>query len=188
MQNTLSLAIFSLLAGHSHPVLAQQPVPTIQTQTRPIEPTEGTVNWPYWGTVTERTKESITIRFGDDKPKKFAVSETLAAGMIPKEPRLQPGQTRGCFVSTPDMYRLSDVKVGDWVMITHARLGGEDVCDHIRISKATGRSGSPSARGSRKAQFHRRKDRQPRLWRPWHRKCWRGFARWTRKGFGITNR
>ena len=36
------------------------------------------------------------------------------------------------------MYRLTDVKVGDWVCIKYARVDGVDVCDHIKIVKRPG--------------------------------------------------
>src|SRR6266542_5561780 len=108
----------------------------------PWEPKGDTANVPYWGTVTEITKGSITIQFPNKKlkPKSFPVSEILVAGKIPKEPRLMPGPRgpRGYFVSPSDMYRLTDVKVGDWVLIHYARLGGADICDHICIQKRPG--------------------------------------------------
>src|SRR5205807_1500154 len=87
---------------------------------------------PYWGTVTALTKDSITIttqehdqQFDEVQPdgsrklvtrrvpalppKRFAVSDVLAAGGVPKEPR---GRYR---VLETYMYRLTDVRVGDWV-------------------------------------------------------------------------
>jgi hypothetical protein len=33
------------------------------------------------------------------------------------------------------MYRLQDVKTGDWVGVTYARINGVDICDHICISR-----------------------------------------------------
>jgi hypothetical protein len=95
---------------------------------------------PYWGAVTELTKTTITIQFPNHKvkPKTFRVSETLAAGKIPMEPRLFPGQQRGYHVSASDMYRLTDVNVGDWVFIHYAHLGDQDICDHIGIQKRPG--------------------------------------------------
>ena len=83
--------------------------------------------------VTEITKDSITLKCNDEKPRKFPVCEALAAGKI-SEPRPFKG-----FVTyknfPPDMYRLTDVKVGDWVAIFYSRVDGVDICDHIRIEK-----------------------------------------------------
>jgi hypothetical protein len=36
------------------------------------------------------------------------------------------------------MYRLTDVKVGDTLLIYYSHLGGVDICDHIRITKRPG--------------------------------------------------
>jgi hypothetical protein len=84
--------------------------------------------------VTEVTKDSITVRCGEEKPKRFAVSDVLAAGKISNAPR--PGYPY--FVPTFDQYRLTDVKVGDWVNLRYARVDGVDVCDHICIEKRPG--------------------------------------------------
>jgi len=138
MRNTLIVTILTLLAASSHLAQARQPNPPMKVQTKPEEPKGDTVGWLYWGTVTELTKDSITIGYEAEKPKKFAVSETLAAGKVPKEPRLRPGQVQGYHVSTADMYRLTDVKVGDLVMIKYARIDKVDICDHIRIWKRPG--------------------------------------------------
>ena len=104
----------------------------------PREPTEGTVGWFYAGRVEDVTKDSITVLWPGQAPKKFAVSETLATGKIPKDPRLTPGQVRGYVVTPEYMYRLSDVKKGDLSNITYARVNGVDTCDHISIQKRPG--------------------------------------------------
>jgi hypothetical protein len=107
----------------------------------PRVPKEGDVDVPYWGTLTEVTKNSITIQWTatkGEKPKTFIVSETLASGKIPMEPRLKPDNHRSYRVSPIVMYRLSDVKVGDWVDIYYAHVGGVDICDHICIKKRPG--------------------------------------------------
>ena len=103
----------------------------------PRVPLNDAPNLSYWGTVTELTKDSITIQFPNEKvkPKKFPVSETLADGKIPMKPRLIAGQPRGYTVAASEMYRLTDVKVGDWVAISYAHLGETDICDHICIQK-----------------------------------------------------
>jgi hypothetical protein len=177
MRNTLVVTTLTLLATPSHLALAQQPKPPVKLQTKPIEPREGTVGWLYWGVVKDLTKDSITIECWGEKPKTFAASETLAAGKVPKEPRLKPGQVRGYDVSPADMYRLTDVKVGDWVVILYARLGGADICDHIQIILPCLKrpNGWPrSKEGSR-----------PRPVLTCHRQCSPGFARGTGKGFAT---
>ncbi len=108
---------------------------------KPPEPKDGTVDVFYPGVVTELTKTSITLQFDglkDQKPKRFLVSETLAAGKIPMEPRPIPGSSYKYPVMPADMYRLTDVKVGDWLIIHYARIDGVDICDHIRIQKRPG--------------------------------------------------
>jgi hypothetical protein len=103
----------------------------------PREAKEGRLNNTYGGTVTDVTKDSITIQWVNtpgEKPKTFVVSETLAAGKVPIERRLPPGQPIPANPMMPEyMYRLKDVKVGDCVSIFYARINGADICDHIRI-------------------------------------------------------
>jgi hypothetical protein len=108
----------------------------------PLKAREGGVNNHYGGVVTEVTKDSITIQwvnsFGE-KPKKFAVSETLAAGKVPIERRVRAGFARPGNPMMPEyMYRLTDVRVGDCVGIFYARIDGVDICDHIRIWRRPG--------------------------------------------------
>jgi hypothetical protein len=153
------VAFLLLTAAHS----SGQPTDSSQKRTKPFEPREGAVGVPYGGFVTEVGKESITIQRAtrgwvvsrDVKPKKFPVSETLAAGKVPVEPRLRTG-VRGKYLVLPsDMYRLQDVKVGDGVSIMYARLGGVDICDHICIGKRPGGRIPPlpeEAEAIRKAQ------------------------------------
>jgi hypothetical protein len=112
---------------------------------KPPEPNVGDVGVYYWGTVTEVTRTSITIQFGDqkvsnrkDEKKRFSVSETLAAEKIPTKPRPSPRGLRPYWVAASDMYRLTDVRVGDWVSIKYAHLDGTDICDHIHIQKRPG--------------------------------------------------
>jgi hypothetical protein len=136
------LAPFLLLtAAHS----SGQPMLHPQRFTQPLDPREGAVGVPYWGFVTEVAKDSITIQWvvnrvasRDVKPKRFPVSETLAAGLVPIEPRPRPDGKGKYLVLPSDMYRLQDVKVGDGVSILYARLGGVDICDHIAIWKRPG--------------------------------------------------
>ncbi len=85
--------------------------------------------------VTEVKKDSITVKCGEET-KQFPVCDALAAGKI-SEPR--PLDGRVIYRNfEPYMYRLTDVKVGDWVGIYYARVDGVDVCDHIGIQKRPG--------------------------------------------------
>lgn len=134
-----SAGVVSRAGADYHPCQGRI-VPTL-----PREAQEGSVNNDYAGTVTEVTKDSITIQWvnsPNQKPKKFAASETLAAGKVPTERRVRPGTAPppgGPSRLMPEyMYRLSDVKVGDCVGIFYARIGGLDICDHIRISRRPG--------------------------------------------------
>jgi hypothetical protein len=103
-----------------------------------LEPKEGSVNNEYVGTVTMLTKSSITIqprREPKEPPRTFRFSEPLAAGKIPTEPRKQPGARYEYKVEPEYMYRLLDVKSGDWVKIRYARINGVDICDHLCIRR-----------------------------------------------------
>lgn len=74
----------------------------------------------------------------NEPPKTFAVSEALAAGKVPVEPRMLPGAQHAYLVLPEEMYRLVDVKVGDCIAILYARVDGVDICDHIRIRRRPG--------------------------------------------------
>ena len=127
----LAHGIVSSAAADNHPCQGFSHDP-------PREPREGSVRNDYSGTVTEVTKDSITIRWVNspgEKPKKFGVSETLAAGKVPMELRRIPGARREYQVEPEFMYRLTDVKVGDCVTIDYARVNGVDICDHIWIRR-----------------------------------------------------
>lgn len=103
----------------------------------PPPPIERQVNAPYGGAVTAITKDSITIQWLNspgEKPRTFALTETLAAGEIPKKNPFLPNQ----FVDPIDMYRLTDVKVGDLVVVGYARFNGTDICHNICIRKRPG--------------------------------------------------
>lgn len=100
------------------------------------EPKEGSVYNYYCGTVSEVTKDSITIQWTATlgvKPKTFGASETLVAGKIPMVPRLQPGARHAYKVEPEYMYRLKDVEAGDLVAIFYARVNSVDICDHVCI-------------------------------------------------------
>lgn len=136
-----SLTLLLTLTAATGAMFASQPSPGVRPE--PPEPKEGRVNIPYWGLVTDLTEDSITIQFDyqkDRKPQRFQVSEALAAGKIPMEPRKfsTPVGPQGYHVSPSDMYRLTDVKVGDWVGIHYSRVNGVDICDHINIWKRPG--------------------------------------------------
>src|SRR5262249_50058545 len=72
----------------------------------------------YGGIVTEVTKDSITVQWvnsSDEKPKKFAASEALAAGKPGIEPRWLLGLKQPYSVDPECGYRLTDVMVGDCI-------------------------------------------------------------------------
>ena len=86
--------------------------------------------------VVNLTKTSITLKSGSDKPRQFKLCEALARGKI-SEPRPINGRVTYRLFA-PYMYRVSDLKLGDWVAIKYSRVDGEDVCDHICIEKRPG--------------------------------------------------
>lgn len=101
------------------------------------EPTRDTVDVSYSGVVTAVTKNSITVRYKNWPPREFAASDVLARGEVPMHPRL--GYARGkYYVGASSMYRLTDVRVGDWVMISYAYINKKSICDHISITKRPG--------------------------------------------------
>jgi hypothetical protein len=119
-------------------VLAEDFRPARIDVAKPRPPKEGCVNEYYYGIVTEVTKDSITVEWPGEKPKKFAVSDTLVAGRVPMEPRQNLDTGRAYTVMASSMYRMTDVKVGDIVSIYYAHIGGVSICDHICISKRPG--------------------------------------------------
>lgn len=127
----LILCVSASLGGAAPPVDPESSKP-------PPEPKNDAGGIDYWGKVTELAKDSITIQFGDDKPKRFPVSDTLALGKVPKEPRPIPGYDWPYFVMPSSMYRLTDVKAGDLVIIYYSHIDGVNICDHIRIQKRPG--------------------------------------------------
>jgi hypothetical protein len=134
------------------------------------EPKGDFVYHPYWGTVTALTKESITIRFDNQKdrtPRAFKASDTLAAGGVPVEPRRDLSE--GYHVPSLLMYRLTDVKVGDWVLIRYARIDGQAICDHICIQKRPGGLVPPLTEEAEGRDRPRQlPGRPPRLFIPYH--------------------
>jgi len=105
------------------------------------DPREGSLNNEYYGTVTALSKNSITIQLTTtlgEKPKTFIVSETLAAGKVPKVRRVPAGQFQANPMMYWYMYRLTDVNVGDLVAIIYSRIDGVDICDHICINRRPG--------------------------------------------------
>jgi hypothetical protein len=138
-----------------------EPVPA---RMPPRVPQNDAANLSYWGAVTELTKTSITIQFDaqkSQKPKQFLVSEVLAAGKVPMNPRLIAGQPRGYTVGESMMYRLTDVKVGDWVDISYAHLGDADICDHICIKKRPGGRVPPLPDEAEALRKHKRYPGEP---------------------------
>jgi hypothetical protein len=117
---------------------------------KPPEPRDGSAENSYWGTVTEVTKTSISIQFDNQKdvmPKSFPLSETLAAGKFPVERRVMPGVRTRRWLTPANMYRITDVTVGDWVAIHYARLDGVDICDTISIRRRPGGRVPPLPKG-----------------------------------------
>ena len=96
MRRVLLLALFGPALLSPAAVGADWPAPTFALA-RPRPPKEGGVNEPYGGIVTAVTKDSITIQYAKDAPVTFAVSEPLAAGAVPMEPRPVPGRKRTYF-------------------------------------------------------------------------------------------
>jgi hypothetical protein len=142
----LSIGLVSIGTA-AEPCCAQFQPAKIQ-DAKPPDPKNDAVGVLYVGTVTEVTKDSITIRWPGETPKRFPASETLASGGIPKEPRLSPTRRQPYDVDDHLRYRLADVKVGDHVMILFARLGNVDTCDHICIRKRPGGRVPPLPEGA----------------------------------------
>jgi hypothetical protein len=132
MRSVLLLATVMPFLGLASSSSAEQP------RKPPPEPKNDAGRVAYWGVVTELTKDSITIQFAEDKPKRFPVSATLAAGKVPKEPTPIPGRRDPYLVAASMMYRLTDVKVGDRVDIEYSIIDGVVTCDHICIKKRPG--------------------------------------------------
>jgi len=132
----VALLISFLLMTTVSDAVAQRPGPI----RLPDVPDRDAVDLSYWGSVTELTKDSITIQFpvASEKPKKFALSDTLKNGKIPMEPRPLESSKGKYRVLPYQMYRVTDVKVGDVVGISFAHFGELDICDHINIHKRPG--------------------------------------------------
>jgi hypothetical protein len=134
-----NLTLLAFLAIGESQAAAEDPPRLRIERAKPWEPKGDCAGIPYDGTVTEVTKNSITILWpGEKKPKRFAASETLAAGKVAKVRREMPGVRSHHSVQWAFMYRLSDVKVGDGVSINYAFIGGESICDHICIQRRPG--------------------------------------------------
>ena len=152
------------------PVATSQEHPQGRVEVAKIRPAvEGRVNQVYWGTVTGITKDSITVQHEKDQPKKFAASETLAAGKVPMEPRHVVGRSHDYLVPASSMYRLTDVKVGDRVTIRYAHLDGVSICDHICIHKRPGGRMPPLPEEAEALRGGRPRPGSPkRLYIPYH--------------------
>ena len=101
-------------------------------------PNNDAVNVLYYGSVVAITKTAITVQGLVESPHEFLLSETLATGQVPTKPRTIPTRQRGYLIPPSYMYRITDVKVGDLVIISYACLGDADICDHICIDKRPG--------------------------------------------------
>lgn len=138
------------------------------------------------GIVTEVTKDSITVECPERvaqgarpgpggstiwepvvlparPPKRFPVSAVLAAGGVPKDQRPSPSRY-GYPLFENEMYRLTDVKVGDWVCILYARVGGVEICDHIQIVKRPGGRIPPLPKGVKEISVIPYHDRMNAHW------------------------
>lgn len=95
---------------------------------------------PYWGIVTEIGRDSISVRIDlpSEQPKRFPLSETLAAGKVPTKARSIPGRQQPYSVMPSDMYRITDVRVGDSVIIRYSFIDGIIQCDHVSITRRPG--------------------------------------------------
>ena len=177
MRSMLLSVIFLCLT--SYPAFPDDP---------PRQPVIEFVNKYYpQGTVTAVTKDSITIStpeytyrtqvVGPDRiarwetvvlpaqpPKRFAVSEDLAAGRVPKNPRATDRPRPAYRVLDIFQYRLGDVKVGDWVCILYARVDGVDICDHINIAKRPGGLIPPLPEGVPEKSFIPYHERRNAYW------------------------
>jgi hypothetical protein len=91
-----------------------------------------------WSPGPVRVRQEVKTVIPDQPPKRFRVSATLAAGGIPRQPSTVDRFGNGYNVAESHMYRLTDVKEGDWVEVIYSRVGGVDICDHIRIVKRPG--------------------------------------------------
>src|SRR5947207_1304045 len=119
--------LFALNLCHPVPFVGgeQPPVPE---PAKPRVLNNDAVNVPYIGSVIAVPPSAITIQWpGETAPKAFAVSNTLASGKIPSDPRPSPTRLKPYPVADQDKYRLTDVKVGDVVMIHYAHLGNVDI-------------------------------------------------------------
>jgi len=79
----------------------------------------------FRGTVTELTRETITLHLVTGKLRLFPL------GMVLKSGQYYEGEH-------PDRYRLADVKVGDQVTISCLELNGELRCETICIRRRPG--------------------------------------------------
>ena len=79
----------------------------------------------FRGTVTELTRDTITLRLVTGKLRSFPV------GMVLRSGRYYEGED-------PAAYRLADVKVGDLVRISCPELNGELRCETICIHRRPG--------------------------------------------------
>lgn len=151
------------------PVSMAQPVHNPQP---PPEPRNDAGGVPYWGIVTEITRETISVRV--DLPgqvaKRFKLSPTLAAGQPALYPRPLPSRPQLYTVHNGDTYRIADVRVGDHVVVRYSSINGAIECDHVRIIKRPG-GRVPPIPDEADALF-RPKQRDPRrpapLWFPHH--------------------
>jgi hypothetical protein len=130
------LLCFALFCSAPLCVVGSEPeLPDQIKGTNPPRPQKDRAGVSYCGIVKAVEKNTLTLQGPKDGPRTFILSEALAKGEIPMNRRVGLNQY---FVQGSYMYRVSDVKVGDWLIIYYARLGEVDVCDHISIEKRPG--------------------------------------------------
>jgi hypothetical protein len=152
------VAVVLALGGSAPTASAQhEEQPTKSSPPRPVR-SVGTGPGTYYGVATELNKDSITIRYADEKPVRFPLSDILASGGFPKEGRRLPGWGEMRPPSPVSMYRLKDVKVGDWVYIDYVVLDGVLTCEYISVTKRPGERMPPLPKEA--------EDRLNRLGRP----------------------
>lgn len=130
--------LFCLIMSCSAPLCScgsEPELPNEPSWKNPPRPKKDTAHVLYCGVAWAVEKNTITLKGLEEQPKTFILSEPLAKGEIPKHSRAGLNKY---FVPPWAMYRVSDVKVGDWLIIYYARLGDLDICDQISISKRPG--------------------------------------------------
>lgn len=130
------LLCFTLFCLTPFSLLGNEPeLPAQMSGKNSPRPKKDGVNVPYCGVVKAVEKGTLTLQGPEEPQKTFLLSDSLAKGEIPMNSRGGPNKY---FVPPWAMYRVSDVKVGDWLAINYACIGEVDICDHISIYRRPG--------------------------------------------------